>query len=113
MDSRRPGANRARESQTLDKAYVEHMLKNMTGESDAVSRLASLFRNGRNQAVRIPREFELEGDQVRIFKDGARLVLEPLSGRPSLLAVLAEIGPVDVDFPDVDTTLKPLDTPEL
>jgi virulence-associated protein VagC len=28
-----------------------------------------LFRNGRNQALRIPREFELEGDEAIIRKD--------------------------------------------
>lgn len=76
-------------------------------------RYASLFRNGRNQAVRIPREFEMEGEQVRIFKEGDRLVLEPVGIRPSLLAVLAELGPVDVDFPDVDAGLRPLDTPKV
>jgi tRNA(fMet)-specific endonuclease VapC len=33
-----------------------------------------LFRNGRNQAIRIPREFELPGDEAIIRKEGARLV---------------------------------------
>jgi antitoxin VapB len=85
----------------------------MPSEPARTTRYAALFRNGRNQAVRIPREFELDGDQVRIFKEGSRLILEPVSGRPSLLAILAEIGPMDVDLPDVDQTLQPLDTPEL
>lgn len=31
---------------------------------------ARLFRNGRNQAVRIPRKFELPGQEVAIRKDG-------------------------------------------
>ena len=43
----------------------------------AVSRRASLFRNGGNQAVRIPREFELHCDAVTITRDGNRLIIEP------------------------------------
>ncbi len=37
-----------------------------------------LFRNGRNQAVRIPVEFELPGDEAVIHRDGDRLVIEPV-----------------------------------
>jgi antitoxin VapB len=37
-----------------------------------------LFRNGRNQAIRIPREFELEGSEAVICKDGDRLIIEPV-----------------------------------
>jgi len=71
-------------------------------------RLARLFRNGRNQAVRIPREFELPGDEVIIHKDGDRLILEPVKTR-NLLAVLARLKPVTSVFPDVDSGLLPLD----
>ena len=71
-----------------------------------------LFRNGRNQALRIPREFELEGDEATIHKDGDRLIVEPVTtGR--LLALLATLEPVDDTFPDVDETLLPLDDSEL
>ena len=73
-------------------------------------RQVRLFRNGRNQAVRIPREFEMPGDEATIRKDGDRLILEPAE-RKSLLAVLAGMpppGPEDA-FPDVDETLPPLD----
>lgn len=76
-------------------------------------RYASLFRNGRNQAVRIPREFEMSGDQVRISKEGDRLILEPVAERQRLLAVLADLGAVREEFPDVDAHLPPLDDPEL
>jgi antitoxin VapB len=85
----------------------------MVTDSSPPSRYASLFRNGRNQAVRIPKEFELGGDRVRITKDGERLILEPVIEQPRLLAVLAEIGPVGEDFPDVDADLPPLDDPGL
>jgi antitoxin VapB len=37
-----------------------------------------LFRNGRNQALRIPREFELDGDEAIIRKEGDRLIVEPV-----------------------------------
>ena len=45
-----------------------------------------LFRNGRNQALRIPRDFELEGDEAILRKDGDRLIIEPIrKGRLSAL----------------------------
>jgi antitoxin VapB len=71
-----------------------------------------LFRNGRNQALRIPREFELEGDEAVLRKEGARLIIEPVrKGR--LLAVLASLEPLEETFPDVDEDLPPLDDVEL
>ena len=44
-------------------------------------RSVKLFRNGRNQAVRIPVEFELPGDEAIMFRDGDRLVIEPVRKR--------------------------------
>jgi antitoxin VapB len=43
----------------------------------AAERHVRLFRNGRNQAVRIPREFELPGKDAIMRKEGDRLVIEP------------------------------------
>jgi antitoxin VapB len=60
-----------------------------------------LFRNGRNQAVRIPRELELPGDEAILRKDGDRLILEPAPPR-SLLAVLASLQPIEEDFGPID-----------
>jgi len=67
-------------------------------------RHVKLFKNGRSQAVRIPREFELPGEDAIIRKEGARLIIEPAPAR-SLLAVLKswepldeELGPIE-DFP--------------
>ena len=71
-----------------------------------------LFRNGRNQAVRIPREFEFDGDEAVMRKDGDRLILEPVR-MGSLLATLRELGPLNEEFPDVDDFEVPLDEPEL
>ena len=67
-----------------------------------------LFRNGRNQALRIPREFEMEGDEAIIHKEGDRLIVEPIrKGR--LLALLSTLAPLNEPFPDVDDDLPPLD----
>ncbi|MBW1887761.1 MAG: AbrB/MazE/SpoVT family DNA-binding domain-containing protein [Deltaproteobacteria bacterium] len=67
-----------------------------------------LFRNGRNQAVRIPKGFEMDCDEAIIRKEGNRLVLEPVK-KSGLLSVLAELKPLDDVFPDVDEALLPLD----
>lgn len=78
----------------------------------APERHVRLFRNGRNQALRIPREFELEGDEAIIRKEGHRLIVEPIrKGR--LLALLATLDPIEQPFPDVDEDLRPLDEPAL
>jgi len=68
-----------------------------------------LFRNGRNQAVRIPREVELPGDEAILRKDGDRLILEPAPKR-SLLAVLASLEPIEEDFAPInDPPPEPVD----
>ncbi len=70
-------------------------------------RHVKLFRNGRNQAVRIPVEFELPGDEAVMHRDGDRLVIEPVRKR-GLLALLETMQPFDEEFPDVDRDLLPL-----
>ena len=75
-------------------------------------RRVRLFRNGRNQALRIPREFELEGDEAVLRKEGDHLIIEPVrKGR--LLALLATLEPLEEPFPEVDEDLAPLDDVEL
>ena len=39
---------------------------------------AKLFRNGRSQAVRLPREFRFEGTRVRVRRAGRGVVVEPM-----------------------------------
>jgi len=63
-------------------------------------RHVKLFRNGRNQAVRIPREFELPGEDAIMRKDGDRLIIEPAAPN-SLLALLASLAPLDEEFPPI------------
>ncbi|MBU0500353.1 MAG: antitoxin [Gammaproteobacteria bacterium] len=45
--------------------------------SGSESRTARLFRNGSNQAVRLPKEYEMDADEVIIHKEGNRLILTP------------------------------------
>ncbi|MEN8129280.1 MAG: AbrB/MazE/SpoVT family DNA-binding domain-containing protein [Pseudomonadota bacterium] len=71
-----------------------------------------LFRNGRNQALRIPREFELDGNEAIIRKEGDRLIVEPVR-KSRLLALLANLKPLDETFPDVDEELPPPDDVKL
>ena len=68
----------------------------------AIVRKASLFRNGRNQAVRIPREFELPGTEVVIRKEGRNLVMEPIPETDGLIALLKRLEPIDEEFPEID-----------
>jgi len=63
-------------------------------------RHVKVFKNGRNQAVRIPREFEFAGEDAIMRKEGDRLIIEPAPPK-SLLAVLATLAPLEEDFPPI------------
>jgi len=63
-------------------------------------RHVSLFRNGRNQAIRIPREFELEGTEAIIHKEGNKLIIEPVK-KKSLKSLLASLPTLDEGFPEI------------
>ena len=64
-------------------------------------RHVKLFRNGRNQAVRIPREFELPGEDAIMRKDDeGRLVIEP-TPKKSLLELLDSWEPIEEEFPPI------------
>jgi len=68
---------------------------------DKISRTARLFRNGRSQAVRIPKEFEFEGNEVtmRRNKQGEIVLSAKRSDKLSpILEWLKKNGPID-DFP--------------
>lgn len=78
------------------------MLEHMPQETRMnAERHVRLFRNGRNQAVRIPREFEMAGEDAIMRKEGNRLILEPAPPK-SLLAVLAGLQSLDEDFPAIE-----------
>ena len=76
-------------------------------------RHVKLFRNGRNQAVRIPVEFELPGNEAIMRREGDRLVIEAAKKKTSLLELLATFEPVGEEFPDIDSDLLPLREIEL
>jgi antitoxin VapB len=71
------------------------------------TRYVKLFKNGRNQAVRIPKEFELPGDDAIMRKDGNKLIIEAAPPR-SLIALLATLAPLSEAFPPV-----PDETPDV
>lgn len=64
-------------------------------------RRVSLFRNGSNQAVRIPKDLELPGDEAILRKEGDRLILEPAKSA-SLLGFLETLEPYEEDFPQIE-----------
>jgi antitoxin VapB len=74
-------------------------------------RRVRLFKHGRNQAVRIPREFELPGEEAIMRKEGDRLVLEP-AVPTSLIAVLDMLEPLEEGLLPVVSDL-PMDDVDL
>ncbi|WP_394757549.1 antitoxin [Rhodoferax sp.] len=83
------------------------------------ARHVRLFRNGANQAVRIPKEFELPGTQALMHREGNRLILELMPDKPKkgtlaalvfALDEIAKLGPCQDEFPDIGNEgLLPLD----
>lgn len=59
---------------------------------------AKLFWTGRSQAVRLPKEFRIVGDEVRIRRHGAAIVLEPMPTDWTWLEAIA--GSFDADAAD-------------
>ena len=85
---------------------------------ESAGRRVRLFRNGANQAVRIPKEFELPGKDAVMRREGGKLIIEAATKPPqkgTLAALVAALEsmkdwePVDEPFPDVDDGLLPLD----
>lgn len=76
---------------------------------DSRLKRASIFMNGRSQAVRLPKEFRFEGDHVFAMKDGDRVVLMPKDDRMERLLTAFGSAP---DFPDRDQG-PPQERPEL
>ena len=93
--------------------------ENMTTHAaDPGARQVRLFRNGANQAVRIPKEFELPGKDAVMRREGNRLIIEVLPDKPkkgtvaalvAALEAIRHLEPVEEPFPDVDEGLLPLD----
>jgi antitoxin VapB len=63
----------------------------------SVIRTVKLFRNGGSRAIRLPKEFELIGDEVVLKQDyGVITILPKRAGKGSLLALLNAIGPIEL-----------------
>ena len=67
-------------------------------------RHVKLFRNGRNQAVRIPREFELPGEDATMRREGDELIIKA-APRKSLLDILDTLEDIDERFPEIPDPL--------
>jgi antitoxin VapB len=73
-------------------------------------RRVKLFHIRRNQAVLIPVEFELPGDEANMHRDGDRLVIEPVRKR-GLVALLRTMKPLGEDFPEIDDPVPASENP--
>ena len=67
---------------------------------------AKIFMSGNSQAVRIPKEFQLTGDEVEIRKRGDTLVLRPK--KKSWAALIASLKKFTDDFMAKDRRQPPL-----
>ena len=63
-------------------------------------RHVKLFKNGRSQAVRIPRDFELKGNEALMHREGNRLIVESISSMP-FAELFALWEPIDDGLPDI------------
>jgi len=72
----------------------------MPSSPKVTARHVKVFKNGRNQAIRIPREFELPGDEAIMRKEGELLIIEPVPSK-SLLALMERLEPLEEDFPPI------------
>ncbi|MCX7114520.1 MAG: AbrB/MazE/SpoVT family DNA-binding domain-containing protein [Gammaproteobacteria bacterium] len=75
----------------------------------ADSRHVKLFKNGRNQAVRIPSDFRLQGDEAIMRREGNRLIIEAISPK-SFAELFAGWKPLHDGLPDIpDLEPDPVD----
>jgi antitoxin VapB len=81
-------------------------------EHSNVVKTVQVFSNGRSRAIRIPKEFEFEGDRVEISMDaGGDLIVHPIKKR-SLLNILASLEPLSEEeqLPEIeDLPPEPVD----
>ncbi len=58
--------------------------------------IAKIFWSGRSQAVRLPKEFRFQSDEVRIRRHGSAIILEPIAEDWTWLDAI--VGKIDSDF---------------
>jgi antitoxin VapB len=59
---------------------------------------AKIFMNGRSQAIRLPREFRVEGTEVYIMKDKERLIITPKTGKEAFERAVEDLFGCCPDF---------------
>ncbi|WP_436206008.1 antitoxin [Caballeronia sp. LjRoot31] len=73
---------------------------------------AKVFWSGRSQAVRLPKEFRLDADEVRVRRHGRAIILEPIASDWAWLDSV--VGPLDDDFAEAAREKLPeQDRPDL
>ena len=80
---------------SIDRARLPVYLAVYTSKGIGM-KTAKIFRSGNSQAVRIPKEFQLEGEEVEILKRGRTLVLRPK--RKSWVALIESLQKFTDDF---------------
>ena len=60
-----------------------------------------IFKNGRSRAVRIPKDWDVFGDELVMRQDGDRVILERPQ-RERLADILARLEPIGEQWPEVD-----------
>jgi antitoxin VapB len=61
------------------------------------------------QVIVLPEGFELPEGKVTIRKDGDRVIIEPSASDTSWAELLDKMETIDVEWPDIDEHLPPLD----
>lgn len=89
---KRPGHGKSKSRVVREGTHASY------ADASAGLKRASLFMNGRSQAVRLPKEFRFEGTHVYARKDGNRVILSPVDDRIERLIALMGSAP---DFPDI------------
>ena len=82
-------------------AYAYHMPRHEERHAPQAPRRARLFRNGRNQALRIPRDLEFAADEVILHREDDRLVVEPVKRKRTLAEILPQLEPIAEEFPEI------------
>lgn len=67
-------------------------------EYATTKKIVHVFKNGRSRAVRIPKEFDFEGDEVEIEKnDDGTLTLAPVRKEMTWAELFASLEPLEGD----------------
>ena len=74
--------------------------------------VAKVFRTGGSQAIRLPKECRMSGEEVAVIQDGGRLILEPINARgwsQSFLEMISSPAPEDLLPPREQPALQTRD----